>query len=141
MPSKSSSRRSVRTRSKVSFRISSSASSPRRAVATLYPSISRMAAIVTVTLCSSSTTRTLGGIGWWTSDRERHAEDRAAAGPVADLKAAAVALRDPEADPEAEARALLPLRGEERLEDVRQVFLGDARPGVRDLHPHRIRSN
>src|SRR5712692_8587565 len=121
MPSKSSRRRSVRTRSNVSRWMSSSASTPWRAVATLYPSISRMAAIVTVTLCSSSTTRTLGGIGRWASDRQRHAEHRSPTGPVPDLEPAAVALRDTEAHPEAEAGALLTLRREERLEDVWQV--------------------
>src|SRR5258708_14540221 len=138
MPSKSSSRRSVSTRSKTSCSIWTSASSPRSAVAAAYPAISRIAAIVMVTLSWSSTIRTLGGIGRWTSGRERHAEDRTAARSVADLEPAAVALRDAEAHPEPEAGALLPLRREERLEDVREVLLGDARAGVRDLQAHRI---
>src|SRR5437868_1451208 len=97
-----------------------------------------MAAIVTVTLSSSSTMRTLAGIRRWTSDRQSHAEHRTAARAVAHLQPAAVALRDPQADPETEAGALFTLRREERLEDVRQVLLGDARPGVRDLEPDRV---
>src|SRR5258708_11145904 len=141
MPSKSSSRRSVSTRSKTSCSIWTSASSPRSAVATAYPSISRIAAIVMVTLSSSSTIRTLGGIGRWTSDRERHAEDRTATRPVADLEPAAVALRDAEAHPEPEAGALLPLRREEWLEDVREVLLGEARSADGDLQAHRIRAD
>src|SRR5205814_3447109 len=94
--------------------------------------------MVTVTLSSSSTMRTLGGIGRWASDREGHAEDRAAAGAIAHLKAAAVALGDAETDPEAEARALLALRREEGLEDVREVLLGDSRSGIGDLDLHRV---
>src|SRR5256885_1843849 len=116
IPSKSSRRRSVSTRSNSSAAICSSASSPWRAVATLYPSISRIAAIVTVTLSSSSTIRTLGGIGRWSSDRQRHAEDGAAAGLIAYLQAAAVALRDAEAHPETQPGPLFALRREERLE-------------------------
>src|SRR5947209_16925754 len=97
--------------------------------------------MVTVTLSSSSTMRTLGGIGRGTSDRQGHAEDRAAASAVPHLETPAVALGDPEADPEAEAGALLPLRREERLEDVREVLLRDAGPGIRHLHLHRVRTN
>src|SRR5437762_9086833 len=94
--------------------------------------------MVTVTLSSSSTMRTLGGIGRWSSDRQGHAEYRATARAVTHLQPSAVALRDPQADPEPEARALLALRREERLEDVREVFLRDPRPGVGDLHSHRV---
>src|ERR1043165_10106515 len=95
--------------------------------------------MVTVTLSSSSTMRTLGGIRGWPSDRQGHAEYGTAARAVAHLEPAAVALRDPEAHPEAEAGALLPFRGEERLEDVRQVILRDPRSGVGDLEPNRAR--
>src|SRR5437763_10225509 len=97
-----------------------------------------MAAIVMVTLSSSSTMRTLGGIRRWSSDRQGHAEDRPATRTVAHLEPAAVALGDTQAHPEAEAGALLALRGEERLEDVREVFLRDPRAGVRDLQPDRV---
>src|SRR5438045_2699529 len=133
IPSKSSKRRSVSTRSNSSVAICFRASSPRRAVATLYPSISRIAAIVIVTLSSSSTMSTLGGIRGRTSDRQGHAEDGAAAGTVAHLEPAAMTLGDPQTHPESQAGSLLALRGEERLEDVRQVLLGDAGAGVRDL--------
>src|SRR5258708_29769469 len=91
-----------------------------------------------VTLSSSSTIRSLGGIGRWTSDRQGHAEHASTARAVAHLQPAAVTLGDAEAHPETETGALLALRGEERLEDVRQVLLGDARAGVRHEHAHRV---
>src|SRR5438477_377859 len=97
--------------------------------------------MVTVTLSSSSTMRTLGGIGRWTSDREGHAEDRPAAGAIPHLEAAAVALGDAETDPEAKARALLALRREEGLEDMRQMLFRDARSGVGDLDLDRVRAD
>src|SRR4029077_11701149 len=100
-----------------------------------------MAAIVTVTLSSSSTMRTLGGVSGRTSDRQRHAEHGPTARPVAHLQPAAVALGDAEAYPEPETGALLALGREERLEDVREVLLCDTRTGVRYLDPDGIRAD
>src|SRR5688572_9976860 len=102
-----------------------------------------MAFIVTRTLSSSSTIRSLPlanapprGVALClgrAADRQRDGEGRAATGAAAHPHVAAVRLDDPERDPEAEPGALPLLRRVERLEDVRQVLLGDARAGVADL--------
>src|SRR5919202_2725025 len=99
-----------------------------------------MAPIVTATLSSSSTTRRLPlAMLRGSSDRQCHAEDRATALPTTQLDRATVRLHDALRDPQTQTCALLILRREERLEDVRQVFLGDALAGVANLDVHRVR--
>src|SRR5688572_6321287 len=107
-----------------------------------------MAFIVTRTLSSSSTIRILP-LGNTrprdclerclrrAADRQRNRERRAPASPAAHAHVAAMTLHDPEGDPETQASALPVLSREERLEDVRQVFVGDARAGIADLDVHR----
>src|SRR5688500_455553 len=138
-PSPSSSRRSDSTRSYSDAVTAATASATLAAVATSWPSISRIACIVTATLSSSSTMRMRSrAIARRPSDRERDAERGALADAAAHLQAAAVALDDPVRDPQPEPRALLTLRGEERLEDVRHVLLRDAAAAVTDLDLDRV---
>src|SRR5579872_1672448 len=134
MPSASSSRRSSSAASKMPSASAARASAAERAPATMYPSCSSTACIVTATLSSSSTTSTRAG-GASAIDRLRDGDpiggqgDReggAAAGPAHHLELAAVLPHDAQAHPEAEAGALrFALGGEERLEDMAQVLLGD----------------
>src|SRR5438105_2148041 len=113
-----------------------------------------MAAVVTRTFSSSSTTRTrdfcaarwplvetklsdfLSGI-LFRECRRIHGEDdvegRAPPLVARHLDATAVVAHDVLGDPESEPRALHPCR-EERLEDARDVGLRDAAPRVADLH-------
>src|SRR6185503_1307075 len=139
-PSPSSSRRSVSTRSYSTSRTISRAFAPLVVVATLYPSSWRIALIVTTTLSSSSTTRTLGcsritrrSLHW-----QRDHEGGAAADAAADAHRAAVALHDALRHPEPEAGALAGLRREERLEDLSQKLVRDSLPGIAHLELHGI---
>src|ERR687886_1667792 len=98
-----------------------------------------MAPIVTATLSSSSTTSRLPlAMLRGASNRQCHAEGRAAALPTPQLDRAAVRLDDALRDPQAQAGALLVLGREERLEDVRQVFFGDAFAGITNLDVHKV---
>src|SRR5438105_5073231 len=95
-PSPSSRRRSVSTRSYSTSRTIARAVAPLVVVATLYPSSWRIALIVTTTLSSSSTTRTLGcsGIARRSLDRQSDHEGRSATHATADAHRSAVALHD-----------------------------------------------
>src|SRR5437899_9522459 len=126
IPSPSSRRRSVRTRSKVRSATSCSASRNLVAVVTSYPSSWRMALIVTTTLSSSSTTRTLGASRIvWPFDRQRDHERRAASHAAAHAQRPAVPLHDPLRDPEPETGPLPRLRREEGLEYLLEDVLRD----------------
>src|SRR6266850_4530395 len=94
-----------------------------------------MALIVTTTLSSSSTTRTLGcsRIARRSLDRQRDHEGRAATEAAAHAHRAAMTLHDALRDPQPEAGALARLRREEWLEDLRQKVVRDALPGVAHL--------
>src|SRR5262245_43591564 len=89
----------------------------------MMPSSSRM-------LCSSSTTRTRVSA---MDPREAQGEDAAGAERRFHVDVAAVVLHDPIDEGQTDAGAV-GLRGEERLEDVSEVFLRDAFAGVRDTH-------
>src|SRR5579862_5770587 len=98
-----------------------------------------MAPIVTATLSSSSTTSSLPlGMLNRASDGEGDAEGRATAFTAAQLDRAAVRLHDALRHPQTETRALFVLGREERLEDVRQVLLGDALACIANLNVHRF---
>lgn len=71
--------------------------------------------------------------------RQRHHGQNAAVRAVGDLDAAAVLADDAPANGEAQAGAVADrLGGEEGIEDVVQVLLGDAGAGVGNLQPHRL---
>src|SRR6267378_7241324 len=95
-PSPSSRRRSVSTRSYSAARTIARAFAPLVVVATLYPSSWRIALIVTTTLSSSSTTRTLGcsRIARRPLDRQRDHEGRPATHTAAHAHGPAMALHD-----------------------------------------------
>src|SRR5438094_4297805 len=118
-------RRSVSSRANRPARKCSSASSALLAVVTRYPSCSRIAAIVTRTFGSSSTTSTRAGalllirLLRGQCDQERGP----AAGTAAHLELAAVVLDDAQAHPEPEPGSLGLLGRVERLEDVGNVLL------------------
>src|SRR4029077_4763712 len=91
-----------------------------------------MALIVTTTLSSSSTTRTLGCSR--ITRRSLHGQRDHEGGPPTDTAPhahrAAVALDDALRDPESEPGALAGLRGEERLEDLSEEIGRDPFPCV-----------
>src|SRR5262245_5401418 len=99
-----------------------------------------MAPMVTATDSSSSTTSSLPiamllrGPG----DRQRNAERGPPTFAAAQFDRTAVRLHDALRHPQAEPRALLFLRREKRLEDVRQVLLGDALAVVAYLDVDRV---
>src|SRR5690348_2635773 len=98
-----------------------------------------MAPMVTATLSSSSTTRSLPfGMVRRTPDRQRHAEGRAPTLATAQLDRAAMRLHDALGNPEAEPGPFFVLGGKERFEDVRQVLLGDALARIADLDMDRV---
>src|SRR5688572_21307761 len=99
-----------------------------------------MASSVTTTLSSSSTISSDPlGIGGGASNRQGDGEGRAPTGLAAHLDVAAVAAHDAVRDPESKPAALLVLLGgEERLEDVGHVLLGDPGPRVPNLDVHGI---
>src|SRR5258708_4314686 len=101
---------------------------------TSYPSSSRIAPIVMATLGSSSTTSRLPlDMFHRPSDRQRNAERRAAPLAAAQFDRSSVGLHDALGDPQAEPGALFLLGREKRLENVLEVFFGDAFASVADL--------
>src|SRR5438309_3199651 len=134
-PSQSSRRRSVSTRSYSTSRTIARAVAPLVVVATLYPSSWRIALIVTTTLSSSSTTRTLGcsRIARRSLDRQSDHESRPTTDPAAYAHGPAVALDDALRNPEPEAGSLPRLRREERLENLSDELVRDSLPGVTNL--------
>src|SRR5690242_9999910 len=99
-----------------------------------------MAPIVTATLSSSSTTSSLPiAMFRWATNGERDTEGRAAALATAQFDRATVRLDDALRHPQAEAGALLVLGREERLEDVGQIFLGNALATIANLNVHGVR--
>src|SRR6266851_1470679 len=139
-PSMSSRRRSVSTRSNGISRICRSASAPLIVTETEYPSISRIAPIVTATLSSSSTTSSLPfGMLRWPAYRECHAKYGAPTFAAAQLDRSAVGLDDALGDPQPQARAFFVFGREEGLEDVRQVLFGDALARIPNLDVDRVR--
>src|SRR6266513_1437643 len=101
-----------------------------------------MALIVTTTLNSSSTTRTLScsGIARRPLDRQRDHECRPAPHSAAHAHRPAVALHDALRNPEPEPGPLPRFRGEERLEDLRDEIVRDPLAGVAHLDLHGIPS-
>src|SRR5688500_16263641 len=99
-----------------------------------------MASSVTTTLSSSSTISSDPlGIGGGAPNWQGDGEGRAPTGLAPHLDIAAVAAHDAVRDPKAESAALLVLLGgEERLEDVGHVLLGDAGPRIPNLDVHGI---
>src|SRR5438093_149207 len=134
-PSPSSRRRSVRTRSYSTSRTIARAFAPLVAVATSYPSSWRIALIVTTTLSSSSTTRTLGcsRIARRSLDRQSDHEGGTAAHAAAHAHGSAVALHDALRNPEPEPGPLPGLRREKWLKDLGDELVRNALPGVADL--------
>src|SRR5882724_6676714 len=130
-------RRSVITRSNDSLLIASTACSPPSTTVTSWPACFSMIARSSRMLRSSSTTSTrVSGMAGGKGEGERRAEARRA--PNVDL--AAVLLDDAVDEGESQSRSLR-LRGEEGLEDVREVARRDALAGIghRDLEhvaPH-----
>src|SRR5438093_4396818 len=94
-----------------------------------------MALIVTTTLSSSSTTRTLGcsRIARRSLDRQRDQERRPTTNTAAYPHRPAVALHDALRYPEPEAGPFPWLRREERLEDLGEQVVRDALAGVLHL--------
>src|SRR5438093_2349511 len=134
-PSPSSRRRSVRTRSYSTSRTIARAFAPLVAVATSYPSSWRIALIVTTTLSSSSTTRTLGcsRIARRSFDRQGDHEGGPAAHAAPHAHGSAMALHDALRNPEPEPSPLPGLRREEWLKDLGDELVRYAVPGVADL--------
>src|SRR2546428_998572 len=131
-PSPSSRRRSVSTRSYSTSRTIARAVAPLVVVATLYPSSCRIALIVTTTLSSSSTTRTLScsGIARRSLDRQRDHERRPATHSAAHSHRPPVTLHDALRHPEPQPGPFPGLRGEERLEDLRDELVRYPLAGV-----------
>src|SRR6266536_1389896 len=101
-----------------------------------------MACIVTRTPSSSSTTRTLAlgavAIRGWSSSRQTDGERGALTRPATNADVPAVIAHDAVRHPQAQTGSLLAIRlgGEERLEDVRHVLLGNTCAGVADDDVH-----
>src|SRR5438132_702695 len=133
-PSPSSRRRSVSTRSYSTSRTIARAVAPLVVVATLYPSSWRIALIVTTTLSSSSTTRTLScsGIAWRPLYRQGDHECRPPAEAAAHAHRAAVTLHDALGYPQPKTGPLPGFRREERLEDLGDELVRD--PVARVAH-------
>src|SRR5438105_10380715 len=131
-PSPSSRRRSVRTRSYSVSRTIARAWTPLVVVDTLYPSSCRIALMVTTTLSSSSTTRTLScsGIARRSLDRQRDHERRPPTHSAAHAHRPAVTLHDALRHPEPEPGPFPGLGGEERLEDLRDELVRYPLAGV-----------
>src|SRR5438477_3987235 len=102
-----------------------------------------MALMVTTTLSSSSTTRTLGcsRITRWSLDRQGDHEGRPATDPAAHAHRAAVALHDALRDPESESGPLAGLGREERLEDLGEHIVRNPLAGVAYLDLHGLASD
>src|SRR5438094_2446304 len=134
-PSPSSRRRSVRTRSYSVSRTIARACTPLVVVDTLQPSSCRIALIVKTTLSSSSTTRTLGcsGIARRSLDRQGDHECRPATHSAAHAHRPAVTLHDALRHPEPQPGPLTGLRGEERLEDLRDELVRYPLAGITNL--------
>src|SRR3989442_2822447 len=130
-PSPSSRRRSVSTRSYSTSRTIARAVAPLVVVATLHPSSWRIALIVTTTLSSSSTTRTLGcsRIARRSLDRQGDHERGPATHVTAYAHGPAVALHDALRDPEPEPGPFPRLRREEWLEDLSDELVRNFLPG------------